>query len=53
MLQTFVSDVFLAAMHVNASFEALLKALHLASDTPLYGHMVANCIELQSYFYKT
>ena len=39
--QTLLQMLFLDAVHANTSFEALLEALHLFSNTPLYGHVVA------------
>ena len=40
-------------MHVNTSFEVLPDALHLFSDTQLYGHVAAililiNCYEIMN-----
>ena len=32
--------LFLFAVHINTSFEAVFEALHLFSDMPLYGHVV-------------
>ena len=49
ILQTLFQMLFLAAVHANASFKALLETLHLFSDTPLYGHMVATYINFNEF----
>ena len=49
MLQTLLQMLFLAAVHVNASSEALLEALHLFSGMPLCGHMVTILILVNRY----
>ena len=56
VLQTLFWMLYLVAVHANASFKALLKALHLFSDMPLYSHIWSrgsyiNYYEIMNIFY--
>ena len=52
MLQTLLQMLFLAAACANTSFKALLVALHLFSNMPLYGHVVRSYINFNELLWN-
>ena len=50
MLETMLPMLFLAALHASTSFKAFLDALHLFSNTPLYGHVVHSYINFTNCY---